>query len=161
MMPNEGIWIGAPAEALAREFKTPLYVYSRERIESAYRAYASAFAAVPHRICYALKANSSVELLKIFAGLGAGADIVSGGELKQALRAGFMPADIVFSGVGKTDEELSLGLEASIGEHSSAAPACSITRSISTGPAPAPPKRSSTSRPVMPISASSRHSAGS
>ncbi len=109
-------WIGGGAHALAREFKTPLFVYSRERIESAYRAYAAAFSPVSHRICYALKANSSLALLKVFASLGAGADIVSGGELKQALRAGFAPGDIVFSGVGKTDEELSLGLEAGIGE---------------------------------------------
>jgi len=109
-------WIGEGAEALAREFKTPLYVYSRERLESAYSAYATAFASVPHRICYALKANPSLALLKVFAALGAGADIVSGGELKQALRAGFKPEDIVFSGVGKTDEELSLGLDTGIGE---------------------------------------------
>jgi diaminopimelate decarboxylase len=109
-------WIGDGAEALAREFQTPLYVYSRARIETAYQAYESAFAAVPHRICYALKANSSLALLKIFASLGAGADIVSGGELKQALRAGFRPQDVVFSGVGKTDEELALGLETGIGE---------------------------------------------
>ena len=109
-------WIGEGAPALAREFRTPLYVYSRERIESAYRAYEAAFSSVPHRICYALKANSSLGLLKVFVSLGAGADIVSGGELKQALRAGFKPEDIVFSGVGKTDEELSLGLDTGIGE---------------------------------------------
>ena len=109
-------WIGEGAEALAREFKTPLYVYSRERMESAYQDYAAAFRPVPHRICYALKANSSLALLKVFASLGAGADIVSGGELRQALRAGFPPGDIVFSGVGKTDEELSMGLAAGIGE---------------------------------------------
>ena len=59
-------WIGERAEGLAREFKTPLYVYSRERLESAYQAYARAFASVPHRICYALKANSSLALLKVF-----------------------------------------------------------------------------------------------
>lgn len=116
MSGDERPWIGESARGLAEEFKTPLYVYSRERIESAYRAYETAFAATPHRVCYALKANSSVELLKIFAGLGAGADIVSGGELKQALRAGFHPRDVVFSGVGKTDEELTLGLDAGIGE---------------------------------------------
>lgn len=109
-------WVGESADALAHEFKTPLYVYSRERIESAYRAYESAFSSVPHRVCYALKANSSVELLKVFASMGAGADIVSGGELKQARRAGFKAEDIVFSGVGKTDEELALGLDAGIGE---------------------------------------------
>ncbi len=116
MKAPEDLWIGASAQALAREFKTPLYVYSRERIEAAYTGYEQAFASVPHRICYALKANPSVELLKIFAARGAGADIVSGGELRQALRAGFKPEDIVFSGVGKTDEELALGLERGIGE---------------------------------------------
>lgn len=109
-------WVAEVAPDLARRFQTPLFVYSRERMESAYRAYETAFSSVPHRVCYALKANASGELLKIFALLGAGADIVSGGELKQALRAGFQPADIVFSGVGKTDDELSLGLEAGIGE---------------------------------------------
>ncbi len=116
MKAPEDLWINASAQALAREFKTPLYVYSRERIEAAYTGYEQAFASVPHRICYALKANPSVELLKIFAARGAGADIVSGGELRQALRAGFKPEDIVFSGVGKTDEELALGLERGIGE---------------------------------------------
>jgi len=115
-MSHSKSWIGEGAPALAREFKTPLYVYSRERIEAAYRAYEEAFNGVPNRICYALKANPSLALLKVFATLGAGADIVSGGELKQALRAGFKPLDIVFSGVGKTDEELALGLDAGIGE---------------------------------------------
>ena len=109
-------WVQDSCESLAREFKTPLYVYSRERIQAAYAAYEAAFASVPNRICYALKANSSVALLKIFAQKGAGADIVSGGELRQALRAGFKPADIVFSGVGKTDDELAQGLDAAIGE---------------------------------------------
>ena len=115
-MTASGGWIGEHALALAGEFKTPLYVYSRERIEAAYGAYEEAFRSVPNRICYALKANSSLALLKVFASLGAGADIVSGGELKQARRAGFKPQDIVFSGVGKTDEELSLGLDEGIGE---------------------------------------------
>jgi len=115
-MTADTTWIGEGANALAGEFKTPLYVYSRERIEAAYRAYESAFASVPHRVCYALKANSALGVLRVFASMGAGADIVSGGELKQALRAGFQPEDVVFSGVGKTDDELSLGLETGIGE---------------------------------------------
>ncbi len=115
-MTNSGRWLGDDVEALVREFKTPLYVYSRERIESAYRAYESAFEPTPHRICYALKANSSLGALRVFARMGAGADIVSGGELRQALRAGFRAEDIVFSGVGKTDAELSAGLDAGIGE---------------------------------------------
>jgi diaminopimelate decarboxylase len=107
---------GVSLEDAARAHGTPLYVYSRAAVETAYAAYDRAFAAVPHRICYALKANSSHALLKILAGLGAGADIVSGGELRAALRAGFPPDRIVFSGVGKTDPEIALGVEQGIGE---------------------------------------------
>ena len=116
MNPAKTDWLGSGAFGLASEFKTPLYVYGRERIEDAYRAYEEAFKTVPHRVCYALKANSSLGVLRVFASMGAGADIVSGGELRQALRAGFRPTDIVFSGVGKTDEELRQGLDAGIGE---------------------------------------------
>ena len=107
---------GVSLEAAAAAHGTPLYVYSRAGIEAAYAAYDRAFAAVPHRICYALKANGYGALLKILAGLGAGADIVSGGELRAALRAGFPPERIVFAGVGKTDPEIALGLEQGIGE---------------------------------------------
>jgi diaminopimelate decarboxylase len=107
---------GVPAAELAASFGTPLYVYSREVVTANYQAYDRAFAPVPHRICYAVKANASQALLRILSALGAGADIVSGGELRAALRAGF-PADrIVFSGVGKTDEELALALSSGIGE---------------------------------------------
>jgi diaminopimelate decarboxylase len=102
-------------EAAAR-FGTPLYVYSRAAIEAAYGAYDRAFAPLPHRICYALKANGSGALLRILAGLGAGADIVSGFELEAALRAGFPAERIVFSGVGKTTDEIGRGLDARIGE---------------------------------------------
>jgi diaminopimelate decarboxylase len=107
---------GVSVEEAAERFGTPLYLYSAGALEAAYRAYDRAFAAVPHRICYALKANSTGALLRILARLGAGADIVSGFELKAALRAGFPPHCIVFSGVGKTDEELKLGLAAGISE---------------------------------------------
>ena len=97
---------GVPLEEAAARFGTPLYVYSRAALVAAYRAYDQAFAAVPHRICYALKANGSGALLRILAELGAGADIVSGFELQAARRAGFPPERIVFSGVGKTAEEI-------------------------------------------------------
>jgi diaminopimelate decarboxylase len=107
---------GVSLENAARAHGTPLFVYSRAAVEGAYRAYDVAFASVPHRICYALKANGSHALLKILAGLGAGADIVSGGELLAALRAGFPAERIVFSGVGKTDSEIALGVERGIGE---------------------------------------------
>jgi diaminopimelate decarboxylase len=103
------------AEA-ARELGTPLFVYSRAAIEEAYRAYESAFAEVPHRVCYAVKANGNGSILRFLAGLGAGADIVSGGELLAARRAGFPPERIVFAGVGKSDAEIALGLEHGIGE---------------------------------------------
>jgi diaminopimelate decarboxylase len=107
---------GVPLSEAARDLGTPLFVYSRAGIEAAYRAYEAAFASVPHRICYAVKANGNGSVLRLLAGLGAGADIVSGGELLAARRAGFPPERIVFAGVGKTEEEIALGLEHGIGE---------------------------------------------
>jgi diaminopimelate decarboxylase len=107
---------GVPLEEAAARFGTPLYIYSGASVRTAFAAYDRAFAPVPHRICYALKANSAGALLRLLARLGAGADIVSGFELLAARRAGFPPERIVFSGVGKTDEELALGVEQGIGE---------------------------------------------
>jgi diaminopimelate decarboxylase len=107
---------GVSLEEAARELGTPLYVYSRAGIERAYGTYEAAFAPVPHRICYAVKANGNGAILRLLAGLGAGADVVSGGELLAAVRAGFPPARIVFAGVGKTAAEIALGLEHGIGE---------------------------------------------
>lgn len=101
---------------LAREHGTPLYVYSAATLLGAYAAYDRAFAGVPHRVCYAVKANGCGALLRLLAAAGAGADIVSGGELLAALRAGFPPERIVFSGVGKTEAEIRLGIEKGIGE---------------------------------------------
>lgn len=107
---------GVSLEEAAARFGTPLYLYSKAALAGAYAAYDRAFGPVPHRICYALKANGSGALLRILAGLGAGADIVSGFELQAALRAGFPPERIVFSGVGKTADEIARGLDAGIGE---------------------------------------------
>ncbi len=107
---------GVSLETLAKEHATPLYVYSAAAILDAYHAYDEAFAPVPHRVCYALKANSCGALLRVLAASGAGADIVSGGELLAALRAGFPPDRVVFSGVGKTDAEIRLGIKHGIGE---------------------------------------------
>jgi diaminopimelate decarboxylase len=101
-------------DTLAERFGTPLYVYSRQALESAYQAYAEAFAATPHLICYAVKANSSLAILNLFARLGAGFDIVSGGELARVLAAGGDPEKIVFSGVGKTADEMHAALKAGI-----------------------------------------------
>jgi diaminopimelate decarboxylase len=103
------------AEA-AQQFGTPLYVYSAPAVVAAYKSYARAFASVPHRICYAVKANGNGALLRLLAGLGAGADIVSGFEMQAALRAGFPRERIVFAGVGKTEAELALGLREGIGD---------------------------------------------
>ena len=107
---------GVSLEEAAALHGTPLYVYSRDAIVEAYRSYETAFAPVPHRICYAVKANGLGAILRLLASLGAGADIVSGLELKAALRAGFPPRRIVFAGVGKSDDEIVAALDSGIGE---------------------------------------------
>lgn len=100
---------------LAREHGTPLYVYSAEALRANYRRLATAFAPLQPKICYAVKANGNLSLLRLLRAEGAGFDIVSGGELFRALRAGANPADIVFAGVGKTDAELAEALAAGVG----------------------------------------------
>ncbi len=94
---------------------TPAYVYSADVIRRQFRELDQALAPAPHRIAYAVKANANLAVLRILRDLGAGADIVSGGELSRALAAGFDPDRIVFSGVGKTDDELTAAVEAGIG----------------------------------------------
>ncbi len=103
-----------PLQAIAGEFATPCYVYSRAALETAYHAYDHALAAHPHRICYAVKANPSLAILNLFARLGAGFDIVSGGELARVLAAGGDTGKVVFSGVGKTAGEMRAALVAGI-----------------------------------------------
>jgi diaminopimelate decarboxylase len=98
-------------EEIARSARTPCYVYSSRSILEAYRAYDNAFGDVPHMICYAVKANSTLGVLSLLARAGAGFDIVSGGELFRVLRAGGDPSRVVFSGVGKTAGEIQLALE--------------------------------------------------
>ena len=105
---------GVSLDTLAERFGTPLYVYSKQALEDAYQAYAQAFAHTPHLICYAAKANSSLAILNLFARLGSGFDIVSGGELARVLAAGGDPGKVVFSGVGKTAEEMRAALKAGI-----------------------------------------------
>ncbi|MEK7700472.1 MAG: diaminopimelate decarboxylase [candidate division NC10 bacterium] len=100
--------------ALAADVGTPAYVYSKAALLESYRAYDRAFAPVQHLICYAVKANSNLAVLGTLARAGAGADIVSGGELFRALRAGMSPKKIIFSGVGKTREEMRDALKAEI-----------------------------------------------
>ncbi|HEX5134055.1 MAG TPA: diaminopimelate decarboxylase [Thermoanaerobaculia bacterium] len=102
---------GVALSAIAREVGTPAYVYSGALIAENYRRFDDAFADVRHLVCYAAKANSNLALLRRLAELGAGADVVSGGELRAVLSSGF-PADrVVFSGVGKTDEEIRFAVE--------------------------------------------------
>lgn len=101
-------------EELGSQYGTPLYVYSRRSIVERYREFDSAFAGVEHLVAYSVKANGNLALLRLLAEEGAGADIVSGGELFRALRAGIPAERIVFSGVGKTESELAAALEAGI-----------------------------------------------
>ncbi len=102
---------GKDLRALARTYATPLYVYSATALRERTRAMDAAFASFPHTLCYAVKANSNLSLLRLFAQLGCGFDVVSGGELERVLRAAPRAAKkVVFSGVGKTREEIELAL---------------------------------------------------
>ncbi|MEP6941579.1 MAG: diaminopimelate decarboxylase [Betaproteobacteria bacterium] len=105
---------GVSLSAIAHRFGTPCFVYSRAALEAAYRDFDAAFEGIPHRICYAMKANSNLGVLNVFARLGSGFDIVSGGELSRVIAAGGDPRKVVFSGVGKTDAEMAKALELSI-----------------------------------------------
>jgi diaminopimelate decarboxylase len=105
----------APLPSLAEKYGTPLYVYSATTIRDRCREYDRAFRTFPHTVCYSVKANSNLALLKMLAGLGCGFDVVSGGELQRVLRAAKPAASrVVFSGVGKTAEEMDAALRAGI-----------------------------------------------
>ncbi len=103
-----------PIEALAERHGTPLYVYSTATLTRHWRVLNRSLAGLRHVICYAVKANSNLGVLSLFARLGSGFDIVSGGELYRVLRAGGDPRKVVYSGVGKTDEEIAFALEAGV-----------------------------------------------
>jgi diaminopimelate decarboxylase len=105
---------GVPLAEIAERFGTPCFVYSRSALETAYREFDGAFAGVRHLTCYALKANSNLAVLDVFARLGSGFDVVSGGELARVVAAGGDPRKVVFSGVGKSDTELRQALELGI-----------------------------------------------
>ncbi|MCX7770962.1 MAG: diaminopimelate decarboxylase [Proteobacteria bacterium] len=100
-----------PVMEIIKEFGTPIYIYSYGTLIRHIRAYEEAFCEVPHIICYAVKANSNIAILNLFAQLGLGADIVSGGELFRALKAGIKPYKIVFAGVGKSEDEIEYALK--------------------------------------------------
>ena len=99
---------------IARAHGTPCYVYSRATLERHWHAFNDAFGAQPHLVCYAVKANSNIAILNLFARLGSGFDIVSAGELERVLRAGGDPGKVVFSGVGKKAAEIRKALEVGI-----------------------------------------------
>jgi diaminopimelate decarboxylase len=102
-------------DELASQFGTPLYVYSRRTLEDHYDKLARAFAPLNPLICYSIKSSGNIHLVKLLADRGAGMDVVSGGELHRAMRAGVPASKIVFAGVGKTDEQIIAALEAGIG----------------------------------------------
>jgi diaminopimelate decarboxylase len=112
---GDALWLeGVRLADLAAEFGTPLYVYSRAAMRAAAGAYQTALAGRKHLLCYAMKANSSLAVIKTFADLGLGFDIVSGGELARVIAAGGDPAKVVFSGVGKTRAEMGAALLAGV-----------------------------------------------
>ncbi|MEW6163194.1 MAG: diaminopimelate decarboxylase [Nitrospirota bacterium] len=99
---------------LTEKYGTPLYIYSYNTLLRHFQAYTDAFKDYPHIICFALKANPNIAILRLFAENGGGADIVSGGELYKALKAGIPPKKIVYAGVGKTEEEIRFALKSKI-----------------------------------------------
>jgi diaminopimelate decarboxylase len=112
---NDQLWVEqTPLAEVARQFGTPCYVYSHAALTGRYRQFEAALSARGHLICYAVKANPNLAILNLFAGMGAGFDIVSGGELQRVLAAGAEAGKVVFSGVGKTEAEMRQALEAEI-----------------------------------------------
>jgi len=105
---------GVPLSRIAEEAGTPTYVYSTATLTRHFRVLSETFAEQDHLICYSVKASSNLSLLRLFAGLGAGFDIVSGGEMDRVIRAGGDPRKTVFSGVGKTSDEMAAALRARI-----------------------------------------------
>jgi diaminopimelate decarboxylase len=103
-----------PVKEIARSVGTPCYIYSYSVLRDNFSLLSDAFSGIDALICYSVKANSNLAVLKTFASLGAGFDIVSGGELRRVLKAGGDPSKVVFSGVGKTEEEMELAIDAGI-----------------------------------------------
>ena len=103
-----------PVSAIASETGTPFYLYSHRTLRHHFRIFDAAFAEVPHLVCFAVKANSNTAILRIFVREGGGVDLVSGGELYRALKAGVAPSKIVYSGVGKREDEIDFALRTGI-----------------------------------------------
>jgi len=113
--PNGLVCDDVGVEGIAEEAGTPVYIYSARAIRDAYRAIDAAFAAYPHAIHYALKANSTLAIVRLLRSIGSRVDANSGGEIQVAQRAGYAPGEIVFTGVGKTREELEYAIGAGVG----------------------------------------------
>jgi diaminopimelate decarboxylase len=111
---NELYCEDVPVSRIAKDLGTPFYLYSYATLRQHFRAFDDAFSDVPHLTCFAMKSNSNLAILKLFALEGGGVDIVSGGELYRALKAGIDPMKIVYSGVGKTSEEMEFALQSRI-----------------------------------------------
>src|SRR5215813_13602518 len=105
---------GVPLRRIADEVGTPVYIYSEQTLQRHVRVFDEAFQSVPHLICYAVKANSNINILRLFSQWGTGFDIVSGGELFRVLQAGGAPQKVIFAGVGKTAEEIRYALASDI-----------------------------------------------
>src|SRR5437016_6770761 len=103
-----------PLRQIAADVGTPAYIYSEQTLRRHVRVFDEAFESAPHLICYAVKANSNINILRRFAEWGTGFDIVSGGELFRVLHAGGSPQKVIFSGVGKTVEEIRYALDSGI-----------------------------------------------
>ena len=120
-------------DAVAQRVGTPTYVYSAEAIRENYRSYSRALKGIPHRVHYAVKANSCLAILALLAREGAGFDIVSGGELYRVLKAGGDPREVVYSGVGKTRAELQYALQSGVGTiHCESEPELALLRDVAT-----------------------------
>src|SRR5262249_40444014 len=107
---------GVPVAEIAAQIGTPFYLYSAHQLSENFAAYQNAFAGTEATICFAVKACSNIAILKLLRAKGAGADTVSGGEIERALLAGIVPEKVIFSGVGKTREEISFALDSRIGQ---------------------------------------------
>ena len=103
-----------PLTEIATKYGTPSFVYSRAALEENYKAYEKSLAGCKSQICFAVKANSNIGVLNVLARLGAGFDIVSGGELTRVIRAGGQPSNVIFSGLGKTIQEIRYALDLQI-----------------------------------------------
>ena len=109
---------GLKISDIAKEVGTPFYCYSRRNIIENYQVFYNAFKEIDHKICYAIKANPNINIVKIFAAMGAGIDVVSKGEIYRAIKAGIEPKNIVFAGVGKKADEIEYALNEGVEEFS-------------------------------------------